>query len=90
MGKISSVTYLFPTVVNREPTINPIFSSEFSFGYKRLIIARMKESKRVKNDLKYKFFTVYGFLLKTFAIEVIKQNRKFKKLQKFITQKKGG
>ena len=55
MGKIPSVTYLLPTVVNRDPTISPIFSSEFSLGYKRLVIARMKASRRVKNNLKYKF-----------------------------------
>lgn len=40
-------------------------------------------------DLKYQFFVVYSFLLKTFAIETIKQNRKFKKLQKFIQRQKG-
>lgn len=40
-------------------------------------------------NLKYQFFIVYSFLLKTFAVEVIKQNRKFKKLQKFIQRQKG-
>jgi hypothetical protein len=47
-------------------------------------------TSKALNDLKYKFFTVYSFLLKTFAIEVIKQNRKFKNLQKFIKRQKGG
>lgn len=40
-------------------------------------------------NLKYQFFNVYSFSLKTYAVEIIKQNRKFKKLQKFIKRRKG-
>jgi len=41
------------------------------------------------NDLKYQYFNVYSWLLKNYTPEIIKQNRKFKKLQKFIKRLKG-
>jgi len=41
-------------------------------------------------NLKYQYFTAYSWLLKTFTPEIIKQNRKFKKLQKFLLRKSQG
>ena len=78
---------------NYKSNVHPSYVGE---GYRILRSGRGKGANRNEatnkalHDLKYKFFTTYSFLLKTFAEEVIKQNRKFKKLQKFITQKKGG
>lgn len=37
-------------------------------------------------NLKYQYFICYSWLLKTFAPEIIKQNRKFRRMQKFIAQ----
>lgn len=41
-------------------------------------------------NLKYQYFNAYSWLLKQYIPEVIKQNRKFKKLQKFLLRKSQG
>lgn len=38
-------------------------------------------------DIKYQFFNVYSYLLKTYIPEIIKNNRKYRRLQKFLSKK---